>query len=75
MHIINAFYIRDVAVDAALVSSSKVGVNDFSDECAAVLVDYGCCEKAFCFLGFYCVSEPKSANNSENADGTVNPGL
>ena len=75
MHIINAFYFRDVTKNAALVSSCKVCVNDFSNECAAIPVDYGCCENTCCLLGFYCVSEPKSANNSKNADGTVNPGL
>ena len=75
MHIINAFYIWDVPIDASLVSASKVCVNDFSDERTAILIDFSCCVKAFCFLWLCGVPKPKCDDDSENADSAVNPGL
>ena len=75
IHIIDTFYIWNITINASLVSTGKVCVNDFSDERTAVLIDFSCCEKAFCFLRLCGVPKPKCDDDSENADGAVNPGL
>ena len=75
IHIIDTFYIWDITKNASLVSTGKVCVDDFSDERTAVLIDFSCCVKAFCFLRLCGVPKPKCDDDSENADGAVNPGL